>query len=53
LDDEDFEPIVIRHCPQKSKRGIATPKQNVDLIKQRYKEAKELARDEQEKWDGH
>ncbi len=28
---------------RKSKKGIATPKHEVDLIKQRYKEAKELA----------
>jgi phage-related protein len=31
-----------------SKKGIATPKPDVDLIKQRYKEAKELAEHEQE-----
>ena len=41
--------IYVRHAFQKkSKKGIATPKQDVDLIKQRYKEAKELAEDEQE-----
>ena len=40
--------IYVLHAFQKkSKRGIATPKQDVDLIKQRYKEAKELAEDEQ------
>jgi len=39
--------IYVLHAFQKkSKRGIATPKQDVDLIKQRYNEAKELARDE-------
>ena len=30
------------------KKGIATPKPDVDLIKQRYKEAKELAEHEQD-----
>lgn len=36
--------IYVLHAFQKkSKRGIATPKHEVDLIKQRYKEAKELA----------
>jgi phage-related protein len=36
--------IYVLHAFQKkSKKGIATPKQDVDLIKQRYKEAKELA----------
>ncbi len=35
--------IYVLHAFQKkSKKGIATPKQDVDLIKQRYKEAKEL-----------
>ena len=38
------EQIYVLHAFQKkSKRGIATPKHEVDLIKQRYKEAKELA----------
>ena len=38
------ERIYVLHAFQKkSKRGIATPKSDVDLIKQRYKEAKELA----------
>jgi len=41
--------IYVLHAFQKkSKKDIATPKQDVDLIKQRYKEAKELAEDEQE-----
>lgn len=40
--------IYVRHAFQKkSTRGIATPKPDVDLIGQRYKEAKELAEDEQ------
>jgi phage-related protein len=39
--------IYVRHAFQKkSKKGIATPKSDVDLIKQRYKEAKELAKHE-------
>lgn len=39
--------IYVLHAFQKkSKKGIATPKQDVDLIKQRYKEAKELAKNE-------
>src|SRR5882724_9764283 len=41
--------IYVLHAFQKkSKRGIATPKQDVDLIRQRYKEAKELAKYEEE-----
>ena len=40
--------IYVLHAFQKkSKRGIETPKQDVDLIKQRYKEAKELAKHEE------
>jgi len=40
--------IYVLHVFQKkSKRGIATPKQVVDLIRKRYREAEELARDEQ------
>ncbi len=38
---------VLHAFRKKSKKGIATPKHDVDLIKQRYKEAKELADDEQ------
>jgi phage-related protein len=39
--------IYVLHAFQKkSKKGIATPKQDVDLIKQRYQEAKELAKNE-------
>jgi phage-related protein len=41
--------ICVPHAFQKkSKKGIATPKPDVDLIKQRYKEANELAADEQD-----
>jgi phage-related protein len=38
---------VLHAFQKKSKKGIATPKHDVDLINQRYKEAKELAEDEQ------
>ena len=34
---------VLRAFQKKSKKGIATPKRDVDLIKQRYAEAQELA----------
>jgi phage-related protein len=37
---------VLHAFQKKSKRGIETPKQDVDLIVQRYKEAKELAKHE-------
>ena len=38
--------IYILHAFQKkSKRGIATPEREIDLIKQRYNEAQELAHD--------
>jgi len=38
------ERIYVLHAFQKkSKKGIATPKSDVDLIKQQYKDAKELA----------
>src|SRR5262249_47296183 len=38
--------IYVRHAFQKkSKRGIATPKRDVDLIRKRYAEAQELARE--------
>ncbi len=41
--------IYVLHAFQKkSKKGIATPKPDVDLIKQRYREAKELAKHEQD-----
>jgi phage-related protein len=41
------EKIYVLHAFQKkSKRGIATPKKDVDLIKKCYKEAQELAKDE-------
>ena len=39
--------IYVLHAFQKkSKRGIATPKQDIALIKQRYNEAKELAKND-------
>lgn len=34
---------VLHAFQKKSKRGVETPQRDVDLIKQRYKEAKELA----------
>ena len=38
--------IYVLHAFQKeSKRGIATPKRDVDLIKKRYAQAQELARE--------
>lgn len=43
------EKIYVLHAFQKkSKKGIATPKHDVDLVKQRYKDAKELVKNEQE-----
>jgi phage-related protein len=39
---------VLHAFQKKSKRGIETPKRDVDLINQRYKEAKELATYEKE-----
>jgi len=43
------EIIYVLHAFQKkSSTGIKTAKKDVDLIKQRYNEAKELAKDEQE-----
>jgi phage-related protein len=36
---------VLHAFQKKSKKGIATPKRDVDLIKQRYAEAQELARE--------
>jgi phage-related protein len=42
------EKIYVLHSFQKkAKKGIATPKMDVDLIGQRYNEAKELAKHEQ------
>ena len=39
--------IYILHAFQKkSKKGIRTPKEDVDLIKQRLKEAKEIAKND-------
>lgn len=41
------EKLYVLHAFQKkSKSGIKTPKQDVDLVKQRYKEARELANDD-------
>ncbi len=41
------ETIYVLHAFQKkAKKGIATPKQDVDLIKKRYKEAKELEKND-------
>jgi len=41
------ERIYILHVfHKKSKQGIATPKQDVDLIKKRYNEAKEIEQDD-------
>lgn len=34
---------VLHAFQKKSKRGIETPKRDIELIKQRYREAKELA----------
>jgi phage-related protein len=42
------ERIYVLHAFQKkSKKGIATPKKDVELMKQRYAEAKERAKDEE------
>jgi phage-related protein len=42
------EKIYVLHAFQKkSKKGIATPKKDVEVIKQRYAEAKEQAKDEE------
>lgn len=38
---------VLHAFQKKSKRGIETPNRDVELIKQRYKEAKELASHEE------
>jgi len=41
------ENIYVLHAfKKKSKKGIATPKQDVDIIKQRLKEAKEIERND-------
>lgn len=39
---------VLHAFHKKSKSGIATPKPDVDLIKQRYKEAQEHAKNDEE-----
>lgn len=42
--------IYVLHAFQKkAKKGMKTPKQDVDLINQRYREAKELVKHEQER----
>jgi len=42
--------IYVLHAFQKkSTKGIATPQKDIDLVKRRYKEAKELAEDEKGK----
>jgi phage-related protein len=42
------EKIYVLHAFQKkAKKGISTPKMDIDLIRQRYNEAKELAKNEQ------
>jgi phage-related protein len=41
--------IYVPHAFQKKSRtGIATPKPDVDVMKQRYRDAKELAKNEQD-----
>jgi phage-related protein len=45
--------IYVLHAFQKkAKKGIATPKHDVELIKQRYKEARELAAHEKNEGEG-
>nr|WP_286826731.1 MULTISPECIES: type II toxin-antitoxin system RelE/ParE family toxin [unclassified Microcystis] len=40
--------IFILHAfKKKSKSGIKTPKQNIDLIKERLKKAQEIAKEQQ------
>ena len=42
------EKIYVLHAFQKkAKKGITTPKKDVDVVKKRYKEAKELEKNEQ------
>lgn len=42
------ETIYVLHAFQKkAKKGIGTPKQDVDLIKQRYRDAKELEKNDE------
>ena len=43
------EKIYVLHAFQKkSKKGIATPKKDVDIIRRRYQDAKERVQDEEE-----
>jgi phage-related protein len=37
---------VLHAFQKKSKKGISTPKEDIDLIKQRLGDAKEIAKDE-------
>ena len=42
------EKIYVLHAFQKkAKKGISTPKKDVEMVKKRYKEAKELEKNEQ------
>ena len=41
--------IYVLHAFQKkSKQGIATPQQDIEVIRQRYRQAQEMAKDEQQ-----
>jgi phage-related protein len=40
-DLKQFPPYVLHAFQKKSKHGIATPKQDIDLIRQRLNQAKE------------
>ena len=45
------ENIYVLHAfKKKSKKGIATPRQDLNLIKQRLQEAKEIEKEGEEKW---
>ena len=53
LADPIGKSIYVLHAFQnKSTKGIATPQRDVDLIRKRYREAQELAH-EQEKEESH
>ena len=53
LADQIGKRIYVLHAFQnKSTKGIATPQRDVDLIRKRYREAQELAH-EQEKEESH
>ena len=36
---------TFHHIPKKSKRGIRTPKKDIDLIKRRLRQAKEMEKE--------